>query len=100
MRVFSKFTVLCNCCFLITVVMWYIEMHKHRQSQEGLVIQLPWLESTLVILGYGAIIVNVLFLLIYMIFSSFKVKTTVPGWMIVFNVILLCCQVYFHFFFK
>jgi hypothetical protein len=100
MRFFSKFTVLCNCCFLVAVVLWYFEMHNRHQGSNDQLIQVPWLESTLVILGYGAIIVNVFFLLVYLIFVSFKVPVKIPKWMIIFNIILFCCQVYFHFFFK
>lgn len=63
-------------------------------------IQLPWLEGTLVILGYGAIIVNALFLLLYFIFVSFKMNIKIPRWIIIFNILIFCCQVYFHFIFK
>lgn len=100
MRFFSKLAVLCNVCFLFAVVFWYIEMHKKQEGADVRVIPLPWLESTLVILGYGAIIVNLLFLLIYFIIVSLKVNVKIPKWMIIFNVILFCCQVYFHFFYK
>lgn len=100
MRFFSKITFLCNCCFLVSVVLWYLEFQKKNRGNEGHLISLPWLESTLVILGYGAIIINLLFLLIWLIFTSFKVKLNIPGWMIIFNGLMFCCQVYFHFFFK
>ena len=100
MRFFSKFAVLCNFCFLASVVFWYIEMHKQQPGNNAQVIQLPWLESTLVILGYGAIIVNLFFLLIWFIVTSFKVDTKIPKWMIIFNVVMFGCQVYFHFFYK
>ncbi len=100
MRHFSKFTVLCNLAFLASVVLWYIEFHNKQAGHNERVIQLPWLESSLVILGYGAIIVNLFFLLICFIFVSLKVRLKVPQWMIIFNVIMFICQVYFHFFFK
>ena len=58
------------------------------------------MEGTLVILGYGAIIVNALFLLLYFIFVSLKVDIKIPKWIIIFNIIIFCCQVYFHFFLK
>ncbi|MBS1755409.1 MAG: hypothetical protein BWZ05_02283 [Bacteroidetes bacterium ADurb.BinA245] len=100
MRFFSKITVICNCCFILSVVFWYIEMQKQKHGDGNLAIPLPWLENTLVILGYGAIIVNALFLILYFIFSSFKMNTAIPRWMIIFNIIIFCCQVYFHFIFK
>lgn len=100
MRFFSKFTVLCNICFLLAVVFWYMEMHNKYQGNNEQVLPLPWLEGSLVILGYGAIIVNALFLLLYFIFISFKMSIKIPKWIIIFNVIIFCCQVYFHFIYK
>jgi len=100
MRFFSKITVLCNACFLLSVVFWYVERHSKPGESTGQILPLPWLESTLVILGYGAIIVNLLFLLLYFIFVSLKMNIKIPKWIIIFNVIIFCSQVYFHFFFK
>ena len=100
MRFFSKLTVFCNVCFLAAVVFWYLEMHKQKLGNGELVLPLPWLENILVILGYGAIVVNALFLILYFIFFSFKMELKVPRWIIIFNVIIFCCQFYFHFIFK
>lgn len=100
MRFFSKFTVLCNTCFLVSVVLWYFEVHGKPPGSTDQVIPLPWLEGTLVILGYGAIVVNTLFLLLAFIFTAFKVSIKIPRWIIIFNVLIFCCQVYFHFFLK
>ena len=99
MRFFSKITVLFNACFLVAVVFWYLEKQPHEGSATQ-VMPLPWLEGTFVILGYTAIIVNVLFLLLAFIFYSFKMNIKIPRWIIIFNVIIFCCQVYFHFFLK
>jgi len=100
LRFFSKFTVLCNASFLFMVVFWYIEKHRQHEGNLAQVLPLPWMEGTLVILGYGAIIINALFLLLYFIFVSMKVDIKIPKWIIIFNIILFCCQVYFHFFLK
>lgn len=100
MRFFSKFTVLCNACFLLSVILRYAEMHNQHEGNKEQVIPLPWLQGSLVILGYGAIIVNALFLVLYLIFTSLKVDIQIPKWIIIFNTVVFCCQVYFHFFFK
>ena len=100
MRFFSKITVFCNACFLAAVIFWFIEKGKQRQGDSSQVLPLPWFENTLVILGYSAIIVNTLFLLLYFIFFSFKMDIKIPRWIIIFNIIIFCCQVYFHFIFK
>lgn len=100
MRFFSKITVFCNACFLVAVVFWYVEMSNKSKGNAELVIPLPWLEGTFVILGYLAIVVNALFLLLYFIFFSFKMDIKIPRWIIIFNIIIFCCQLYFHFIFK
>lgn len=100
MRFFSKIVVFCNACFLISVVLWYIEVHNKTEGSNIAVLPLPWLEGTLVILGYGAIIINFFFLVLYMIWFSFKMEIKIPRWIIIFNIIMFCCQVYFHFIFK
>lgn len=82
MRFFSKLTVIFNICFLAAVVFWYIEVHNRTGGNTDPVLRLPWLEGSLVILGYLAIVVNALFLLLYFIFYSFKVNMLVPRWII------------------
>lgn len=100
MRFFSKITVILNCCFIIAVVLWYIEMHSKTDGVSNQVLPLPLLEGIFVILGYGAIVVNALFLILCFIFFSFKSEVKTPRWIITFNIIIFCCQVYFHFIFK
>ena len=72
MRFFSKITVILNMCFIIAVVLWYVEMSQKANGNNNLALPLPWLEGIFVILGYGAIVVNTLFLLLTFIFYSFK----------------------------
>lgn len=100
MRFFSKITVICNICFLAYVVFWFIEMGNQRAGTGNQVLPLPWLEGLFVMLGYIAIFVNTLFLLLAFIFYSLKMNIKIPRWIIIFNVIIFCCQVYFHFFHK
>ena len=100
MRFFSKITVLFNACFLLYVVFWYMEKHNTYEGKSTQILPLPWLEGTFVILGYTAIVVNVLFLLLTFIFYSFKTEIKIPRWIISFNILIFCCQVYFHFILK
>ena len=100
MRFFSKITVLFNVSFIFGVVFWFIEKHNTHEGSTQQILPLPWLEGTFVILGYGAIFINLLFLLLYFIFVSLKMNIKMPKWIIIFNVIIFCCQVYFHFILK
>jgi len=92
MRFFSKLTVLMNFCFLAAVIIWYIEMNKKHAESNGQLIPLPWLEGTLVILGYGAIIVNLFFLLVDFIITAFRFELKIPRWIIILNVVVLACR--------
>lgn len=100
MRFFSKLTVLFNACFLVYIVLRYIELHYEYESNATQILPLPWLKGTVVILGYSAIFVNLLFLLLTFIFYSLKMNIKIPRWVIIFNIIIFCCQVYFYFILK
>ena len=100
MRFFSKITFILNLCFLVAVVFWFLEMHQQQPGNSGRVIRLPAVENSFVILGYGAIIVNLFFLLVCFIYAAFKINSKVPRWIIIFNLVLFCCQVFFHFIYK
>ena len=102
MKFFSKLTFICNICFLASVVLWYVEVHNSKRlgSDDNRIIELPWLENVLVILGYGAIIINLFFLLVLFIYTAFRIRYVVPKWMIVFSIIMFGCQVFFHFVYK
>ncbi|MGB4842895.1 MAG: hypothetical protein WBP16_00370 [Ferruginibacter sp.] len=97
MKFFSKIAVIFNISFVLAVVLRYIEKHYEYEGTSKEILPLPWLKGTLVILGQTAIIVNTLFLIIYFVYFSFSIKLTIPRWIIIFNIIIFCCQVYFHF---
>lgn len=100
MRFFSKLTVLMNFCFLAAVVIWYIKIYQKSAESNGQLTPLPWLEGTLVILGYGAIIVNLFFLLVIFIITALRIEMKIPRWMIIFNAAIFGLQVWFHFILK
>ena len=98
MRFFSKLVVICNVCFLLSVLLRFAEMLRQKPIHvEGTVFWNP-ITSTLVILGYGAVFLNVVFCLI----STFLLiinKFHLVGWkLFLFNLILLLCQGYYFFF--
>lgn len=98
MRFFSRIAFICNACFIIAVILRYWELSRqHKMVFDGLV-KLQPLESTLVILGYGAILTNILFAMLMLLFFVFRVKPDVPVWIKWFNFLLLPLQVYYFFF--
>jgi hypothetical protein len=75
------------------VALRFIEnLHKKNIVFTGQ-IKLDPVESTFVILGYGAIGINVIFNSILLILFISKRKLEIPAWMIWFNFLLLITEV-------
>ncbi len=58
------------------------------------------LQSSLIILGYGAIFVNLIFLLFCGYLLLTKKINRLPRWAVLFNCLLFPLQVYFFFFYN
>jgi len=82
------------------VILRAIELSKRSAGNLNGAISFQPLESTIIILGYGAILLNLVFILIALTIFLFKKPNTMPRWIVWFNVILLPFQVYFHFFYQ
>jgi len=75
-----------------------MEMVHNQNGNLNRAIKLPPLEGTVVLLGYGAVFVNLFFFLIslYWIFKG-KIKQ-LPKWIVLFNLVLFPIQlIYFLF---
>jgi hypothetical protein len=92
MRFFSKLVVICNLCFIIAVVLRVIENINKKDVAFNGYIKLDPLESTFVVLGYGAIIINIIFNGILLILFISKRKPNISNWMIWFNFLLLIIE--------
>ncbi len=97
MRIFSKIVFLCNVCFLITAILRLINMSSDKKDAGEALIFQP-LVSTLVILGYGAIILNIVFNIIGLIFFLLKKPQLVAQWLIWVNFLFLLVQICYFFF--
>ena len=97
MRFFSKLTFVCNLCFIIAVILRWVENSNKKKGAFDGAIQLQPLESTLVVLGYGAILVNFLFLLCFLFLVAFKIKQAVPRWLIWANFLFFIAQFIYFF---
>ncbi len=98
MRFFSKIVFICNVCFIAAIILRWIENANKQKGNFDGALKLQPLESTLVVLGYGAILVNIIFNLICLIFFVSKVVQPVSKWLIWVNFLLLLIQVYYFFF--
>ena len=98
MRFFSRFVLICNACFIIAVILWWIEKSRRLQGNFNGLIKFQPLEATLIILGYGAIFVNVFFVLMSLYWFITKRNPGIPRWIIYFNICIFPAQVYYFFF--
>ena len=97
MRIFSRLVFLCNLCFIITVALRFMERKKTPNPVSDGLSAIQPLENSLIILGYGAIILNFIFALAFLIGLLLRKRTVVPLWLIIFNFLLLAAQVLYFF---
>lgn len=99
MRFFSKIVFICNCCFIAAVILRFVEnANKKKGNFDGNIILQP-LESTLVVLGYGAIFINLVFnLFVLVMLSQKKSVFKIPKWIIWTSFIFFIIQIYYFFF--
>jgi hypothetical protein len=96
MRFFAKIIFICNCCFIVSVILRYLEIKADKAGKNPNVLGFQPLESTLIILGYGAVLFNFIFLLSSLIVYFFKKEIPVPKGLLLFNLVLFFIQlIYF-----
>ena len=98
MRIFSKLVLLCNLCFVVAVVMRFIEMGRRAKGNFDAAIPMQSVESTLVLLGYGAVFLNILFFIAFWIYFMRSKIPSVSRLVILINLVLLPVQVWYFFF--
>jgi hypothetical protein len=95
MRFFSKITCICNACFLVSILLRLLENAKRQKGNFNGVIKLQPLESTVVILGYGAIVVNFFFFIAALNYIlSGRIKQ-LSLWIVLFNLVLFPIQIFY-----
>ena len=97
MRFYSRIVFICNICFIVAVVMWFIEKSRRVHGNYDGLIKFQPLEATFVILGYSAIIVNFIFILLFIYWLITKKIKLIPRWIVLFNLLIFPLQVYYHF---
>ncbi len=97
MRFYSRFVFICNICFILAVLIWWMEQNRRKQGNFDGLIGFQPLEATLVILGYGAILFNFIFLMIAFYGFLTRKKQAVPGWVAIINLCIFPLQVYYFF---
>lgn len=98
MRIFSKIVFIFNACFIVAAIMRLVEMAKRSQGNINAAIPLQALEGILVLLGYSAIFINLVFVffsLYWLVSRKFNLQLR---WIVLFNLVIFPIQVWYFFF--
>lgn len=95
---FAKLVFICNMCFVAAAILRLIEIAKRAKENYEPAISLQPLESTIVVLGYGAIIFNVIFFIYFLYLLSARKVKHAPGTIVLINLIIFPVQVWYFFY--
>ena len=95
MRILSKIVFLCNICFLISIVLRFVELRKISAGDHSHVIPLPYVQSIIVLMGYSAVYINFIFIILLAIRTVLR-KPVYPRWLNITNVFFFIFQLYYY----
>lgn len=72
-----------------------IETERKAAGNAEAIIQLPALQSSLVILGYGAFIPNLIFAVLCLVYWLLKKQHTIARWLVWVNLLFLVLQFFY-----
>ena len=94
----SRFTIFCNICFILFAFFGLLESSGNANALPDTVGKLPYLKELIIILGFPAIVINLLMCFTYGVIFILKKKELIPKWMALINVGFLIVQFYYYFF--
>ncbi|CAN5820367.1 hypothetical protein BH11BAC4_BH11BAC4_25200 [soil metagenome] len=97
MRFYARLVLICNVCFVLAAMMWSIETYRRAQGNTNGLIEFQPLVGTLVILGYSAIFLNLVFIFLSIYWWFTKKIKLIPRWVVWFNLLMFPLQLYYHF---
>ncbi len=98
MRFFSKLVFILNVCFILAAILRLVEMAKRSQGNLNAAIPLPAVEGLLVVLGYSAIFINAIYLIVYLFRRVAGKINLAPRWIVLFNLVMFPIQVWYFIF--
>jgi hypothetical protein len=97
MRFFAKFVFVCNLSFLISVVLRFVEFGNDQLALSNDTLGFQPLKSTLIVLGYGAVFFNFVFLSFLVFKKLFNGELNIPMWISIVNFFFFVLQVVYFF---
>lgn len=97
---FSRFTFICNLCFLLFIIFSGLEAKKPAIGAPGTVVVLPFFKDLVIILGFSAIVINLLMCITYLLVVLLRKMALLPKWISILNVVFLLLEFYYFFFYK
>ena len=98
MRIVSKFIFICNACFVGAVCLRYVAFNKINLTKSNEALDFNPFGSSIVVLGYAAILMNFLFLLTFLFYKTFKKNMDVSSWLMLTSFLFFIAQIIYFFF--
>ena len=94
---FSKFTFICNISFLLFILFRKIEAKKVISDSGSGAAAIPFFKNLVIILGFSAIVINLIMCIVYLVAVLSKKSFLLPKWLAAINFVFLIIQFYFFF---
>ncbi|MEO7801146.1 MAG: hypothetical protein ABIR81_04065 [Ginsengibacter sp.] len=91
----SKFTIICNIAFVLFIFFRWMEVQKNAAGKSGELISIPLLKELVIILGFTAIIINIIMHLVYLLLYFTKRYYMIPRRLALINFIFLAWQLFY-----
>lgn len=98
MRFFARIVFICNIAFIASAILRFVEIKNSAKGNANLALKFQPVESTLVVLGYGAIFLNLFFIIFSIYWVAAKKINFIPRWILLFNLVMFPIQVYYFFY--
>ena len=96
---FSRFTIICNFCFLLFIFLAKLEAKKPVTGRTDKAVPVSYFKDIVITLGVSAIIVNLLMCIVYSVIVIAGKQRILPKWLAIVNSLFLILQ-FLYFFYR
>ena len=100
MRFLSKLTFICNICFIAAVLYRFADVAKQENAHLNALMPLDPFQGSIVLLGYGSILINFIFILFALLGKKGVVAQSYSQGIFWANLFFLPLQIGYFFFFN